>query len=95
MTWRVVYHEAVFADLRAIGEAEARTILNVITRRIQNGEPDKLGKPLAGRLAGYRRIRTGSARIVYRVNAEAIEVLIVAVGQRRDAEVYATAGERV
>ena len=47
MTWRVIYHEAVFADLRAIGQAEARTILNVITSRIQNGEPDKLGKPLA------------------------------------------------
>lgn len=95
MTWRVIYHEAVFADLRAIGQAEARTILNVITKRIQNGEPDKLGKPLAGRLAGYRRIRTGSTRIVYRVNAEAIEVLIVAIGQRRDAEVYAAAEGRV
>lgn len=95
MTWRVIYHNAVFADLRAVGQAEARVILNVITKRIQNGEPDKLGKALTGRLAGYRRIRTGSARIVYRVDANAIEVLIVAVGQRRDAEVYAAAEGRV
>lgn len=95
MTWRIIYHDAVDADLRAIGEAGARTILNVITKRIQNGEPDKSGKPLAGRLAGYRRIRTGSTRIVYRVNADAIEVLIVAVGQRRDSEVYAAAEQRV
>lgn len=55
----------------------------------------KNAKALTGRLAGYRRIRTGSTRIVYRVNAEAIEVLIVAVGQRRDAEVYADAEKRV
>lgn len=95
MTWHVVYHHAVFDDLRALGDAEARTILNVITKRIQNGEPDKLGKPLAGRLAGYRRIRTGSTRIVYRVNSETIEVLIVAIGQRRDAEVYTSAEDRV
>ncbi len=95
MTWRVIYHDAVTVDLRAIGQTEARAILNVITKRIQNGEPDKLGKALAGRLAGYRRIRTGSTRIVYRVNAGAIEVLIVAVGQRRDAEVYTAAEQRV
>ena len=94
MSWRVIYHEAVAADLQAIGQAEARVILNVITKRIQNGEPDKLGKTLTGRLAGYRRIRTGSTRIVYRVNAEAIEVLIVAIGQRRDSEVYAAAEKR-
>ncbi|MDO8959329.1 MAG: type II toxin-antitoxin system RelE/ParE family toxin [Rhodocyclaceae bacterium] len=95
MTWRVIYHDAVAVDLRAIGQAEARVVLNVITQRIQNGEPDKLGKALAGRLAGYRRIRTGSTRIVYRVNTGAVEILIVAVGQRRDAEAYAAAEQRV
>lgn len=95
MSWRVIYHEAVADDLVAIGQAEARVILNVITKRIKNGEPDKLGKALSGRLAGYRRIRTGSTRIVYRTNAETIEVLIVAIGQRRDAEVYAAAEKRV
>lgn len=95
MTWRVIYHDAVVADLRAIGQAEACIILAVITQRIQNGEPDKLGKALAGRLAGCRRIRTGSVRIVYRVNAKAIEVLIVAIGRRRDAEVYETSEKRI
>ena len=95
MTWRVIYHPAVAGDLVDIGHAEARVILDVIGKRIQNGEPDKLGKPLRGRLAGCRRVRTGSTRIVYRVNVQALEVLIVAVGQRRDAEVYAAAGKRV
>jgi mRNA interferase RelE/StbE len=95
MSWRIIYHEAVFADLHAIGPAKARTILDVIAQRIQNGEPDKSGKPLAGPLAGYRRIRSGNLRIVYRVNAGAVEVLIVAVGPRRNAEVYALAEGRV
>ena len=95
MSWSVIYHPDVAIDLRAIGQAEARIILGVVTKRIKFGEPDKLGKALTGRLAGYRRIRTGSTRIVYRVNAQAIEVLIVAIGQRRDAEVYADAEKRV
>ena len=95
MTWSVIYHEDVAADLRAIGQSEAQIILKVIEKRIKNGEPDKLGKALSGQLAGCRRIRTGSTRIVYRVNAEVIEVLIIAIGQRRDSVVYTAAENRV
>ena len=95
MTWRVIYHEDVAADLEAIGQSEARIILNVIDKRIKNGEPDKLGKALSGQLAGCRRIRTGSTRIVYRINADVIEVLIVAVGQRKDSAVYTAAENRI
>jgi mRNA interferase RelE/StbE len=94
MSWAVKLHPEVDTDLALLGPAEARNILKVIRDRIQNGEPDKIGKPLAGSLAGYRRIRTGSTRIVYRVNKKAIEVLVIAVGQRRDAEIYATAEGR-
>lgn len=95
MAWRVTLHPGVDADLVLLGPAEARNILKVIRDRIQNGEPDKSGKALSGSLAGFRRIRTGSTRIVYRVNKKAIEVLVIAVGQRRDAEVYATAEDRL
>lgn len=68
--------------------------MRVIDERIRLGEPDKIGKPLYGSLAGYRRLRTGSMRIVYRVNADKIEVLVVAVGMRRKLEVYAKAEKR-
>ncbi len=95
MIWRVTLHPEVDNDLVLLGPAESRKILKVIRDRIQNGEPDKSGKALSGSLAGFRRIRTGSTRIVYRVNKKAIEVLVIAVGQRRDAEVYATAEERL
>jgi len=95
MTWRVIYHPDVAQDLQVLGYAQARIALDVITQRIQHEQPDKLGKPLAGRLAGYRRIRTGSTRIVYRVHAQTVEVLIVAIGQRRDSEVYQAAEKRV
>ncbi len=95
MTWNVVYHADVAADLQAVGQSEARIILKVIEKRIVNGEPDKLEKALSGQLAGCRRIRTGSTRIVYRVNADVIEVLIVAVGQRKDSAVYTAAGTRI
>ncbi|WP_287123990.1 type II toxin-antitoxin system RelE/ParE family toxin [Chromohalobacter sp.] len=88
MTWRVTYHPDVQQDLTRLGSAAATRILDVIEARIRDGEPDKLGKPLRGTLAGCRRIRTGNTRIVYKVDGEAIQVLIVAVGARRDEEVY-------
>ncbi len=91
---RSPYHH-VKQDLESLGRVEVKSILKVITERIQNGEPDKLGKTLSGQLTGCRRIRTGNTRIVYRVNANIIEVLIIAVGMRRDDEIYQTAESRV
>lgn len=95
MTWRVIYHHEVADDLEALGRYEARTVLRAIEQRIRDGEPDKSGKPLSGELAGCRRIRSGDVRIVYRVDAGIVEVLIIAVGPRRNDEVYRTARKRV
>jgi mRNA interferase RelE/StbE len=66
----------------------------VVRERIAGGEPDKLGKPLRGVLAGCRRIRTGDVRIVYRINGTEI-VLVLCIGARRDDEVYEAAYKRV
>ncbi len=95
MTWRVIYHHEVAEDLEELGRYQARAVLKVIETRIRDGEPEKTGKPLSGELAGCRRVRTGDVRIVYCVHAEVIEVLIIAVGPRRNDEVYKTALKRV
>lgn len=95
MVWEVIFHPLVMDDLDQLGSSAACRILDVIEQRIAHGEPDKSGKPLAASLAGCRRIRTGETRIVYRVNGQAIQVLIVAVGARRDKEVYDAAQRRV
>ncbi|MGY4493637.1 type II toxin-antitoxin system RelE family toxin [Pseudomonas sp. TE3610] len=95
MAWAVIYHPEVTDDFDQLGAYAANRILDVIEQRIANGEPDKLGKALRGSLAGCRRIRTGDTRIVYRVDGQAIIVLIIAVGARRDSEVYDAAVERV
>ena len=95
MSWLVIYHHEVAADFDDLGRSQARAVLKTIETWIRDGEPEHTGKPLSGVLAGCRRIRTGDVRIVYRVHAEIIEVLIVAVGPRRNDEVYKTATKRV
>ncbi len=93
--WKVIYHPEVVYDLERLGYAEARRIVQVIDQRICHGEPDKIGKPLRAELKGCQRIRVGNIRIVYRVNKKEIEVLIVAVGVRREKEVYQAAQKRI
>lgn len=66
MLWTVRFHHDVESDLFRLGRAEARRILKVVHERITEGEPDKLGKPLRGVLASYRRIRTGDVHRVPR-----------------------------
>ena len=51
-------------------------------------EPLKVGKPLKGNLQDYRSIRSVGQRyrIIYQVKETEIEVLVVAVGIRRDGD---------
>lgn len=95
MTWEVVYHPKVQQDLARLGSSSANRVLDVIEERIRDGEPDKIGGPLRGLLAGCRRIRTGTTRIVYRIDGGSAQILIIAVGARRDEEVYKLAQGRV
>ena len=95
MIWTITYHPEVKKDFTKLGQREATAILKLIDERIALGEPDKLGKPLGGALRGYRRMRTGQTRVVYRVLAAKVEILVIAVGMRRDDEIYQTSGRRV
>jgi mRNA interferase RelE/StbE len=88
VAWAIFYHPEVKNDFRRLGRTEAKAIQKVIDERLARAEPDKIGKPLSGDLSGYRRLRTGQTRIVYRIDGKRIEVLVIAVGLRRDDEVY-------
>lgn len=92
--WTVRFHSLIDTRLQLFGTAEAEGVLKVIRECIAEGEPDKIGKAMRGPLAGYRRIRTGDVRIVYRINGTEI-ILGVYVGARRDDEVYDAAVRRV
>ena len=94
MKWSVRFHPEVEQDLRLLGRAEAKRVLKVIRERICEGEPDKIGKAFHGALAGFRRIRTGDLRIVYRIQGTRI-LLVLCAGARRDDEVYGLAIKRV
>lgn len=58
--------------------------------------PEEVGEPLRFELAGYRKLKIfDKYRIVYRVEKDQIMVFVLAVGIRRDDEVYQEAIKRL
>jgi mRNA interferase RelE/StbE len=45
-------------------------------------DPVRIGKPLRHALSGFRRLRLGGWRIIYRINGNVVE--IVKIGHRKD-----------
>ncbi|MBI3961934.1 MAG: type II toxin-antitoxin system RelE/ParE family toxin [Deinococcus sp.] len=95
MTWKIALTHPAEAMLKAILD---RRIQKKIRDRIDGLalEPEKQGKPLTGDLAGYRSLRTVGQRyrIIYGVYRNQVEVLVVAVGIRKEGskgDVYALA----
>lgn len=94
MVWDVKYLPEVHDDLASLDGASVKRVEKVINKKIINGSPDKLGKPLRKALADCCRYRVGDIRIVYKIFEKEVKVLVVAVGMRRDDEVYDTATAR-
>lgn len=46
--------------------------------------PQRVGKPLRGDLAGIHSARRGTYRVLYRINEHAREVLVLRIEHRRD-----------
>ena len=86
-TWRVEFDAAAAHELRRLGHQPQRLILTYLRTRIATAEdPRRFGRPLTGDLKGLWRYRVGDYRIVARIEAHRLVVLVVTVGHRR--EVY-------
>ncbi len=83
MTWKVSYARSA---ARAIGRLDPQVRIRVRAAVEKLAVDPTRGKPLQLTLQGLRSWRTGDWRIIYRARNEQLEILVVAVGHRR--EVY-------
>lgn len=47
-------------------------------------DPVKFGKPLKYGLKGYRRLRVGDYRVIYKIDEQRVIVIIVEIDHRKD-----------
>ncbi len=88
MTWKVELDPAAERELRKFDRQIGRRILNFLQDRIAKLEdPRSIGEALKGSSLGeFWKYRVGDYRIIAHIEDDALRILVVKIGNRR--EVY-------
>jgi mRNA interferase RelE/StbE len=77
LTFEIVYHEKVTAeDIPRLSSAWKTKIRTAIADKLA-AYPDLYGKPLRRSLKGYRKLRVGDYRVVFRIAEPRILILAI------------------
>ena len=78
MGYRILYHPKVEdEDIPALPSTVMQRVKKVIDERLVT-HPDMYGKPLRKWLSGYRKLRIGDWRIVYRIDDNEVKIIMIA-----------------
>lgn len=87
MVWIIEYTDTAKKQLKKLDKQTAKRILDYMDERIiESKNPRSAGKVLTGSLGGLWRYRVGDCRIICEIQDNALRVLVVKIGHRR--EVY-------
>jgi mRNA interferase RelE/StbE len=81
VTWTIHYVAPAAKEIRKLDPQVQRRVRAAAESLA--ADPTR-GKPLQLTFQGLRSLRTGDYRIIYRTIADRLEILVVAVGHRRD-----------
>lgn len=90
MAWTIKYTESSLRQLKKLDKPVAQRVLDYMDERIAVlSDPREAGKNLVGpRIGSYWRYRIGDVRVICDIQDNALLILVVEVGHRR--EVYRT-----
>ena len=75
--FKVVYHELVISDdLPKLSSEWKEKIRHAIEERLMT-HPDLYGKPLRRSLKGYRKLRVGDYRVIFRIEKNTVKIMII------------------
>ena len=81
--YRIIYKKSVVKeDIPSLPKNVKNTIKQAIAERLTSN-PIEFGKPLHYSVKGYRRLRVGHYRVVYKINDD-FTVTIAAIKHRKD-----------
>ncbi len=83
MAWQVEYTRAAEREIDRLDATVRARILKSIDRAVApGGDLTAASEPLVGEWTGHRRFRVGDWRIIFRIEAERITIVVVKVGHR-------------
>jgi mRNA interferase RelE/StbE len=84
LTWAVEWDDRARKELRKLDKQLQKDILKYLRERIAvDADPRRFGKPLSYDKHGLWRYRVQDARIICRIEEDALIVLVVRVGDRK------------
>lgn len=83
MSWRLVAAASAERSLGRLTEPVAAAIVEFMVGPLLDA-PTVVGKPLQRELAGYWSARRGSYRVIYRLDEDRNEIIVVRIDHRSD-----------
>jgi mRNA interferase RelE/StbE len=81
MDYQLIYHHEIPDDLAHLPVNIKDRIRNAIEKRLLI-DPISYGLPLRKSLQGYRKLRVGDYRIIYRIEGK--QIIVLKIGNRKD-----------
>jgi len=76
--YEILYHEKVVKeDIPRLGGNVKKLIQKAIETRLSE-VPELYGKPLRKSLAGYKKLRVGDYRVIFKIDGTSVRVFIIA-----------------
>jgi mRNA interferase RelE/StbE len=83
MAWKIEFAESAAKTLGKLDKPVAKRIIKFLKERIGD-DPKAVGEALQGNLAPMWRYRVGDYRIICDIVEEAITVIVVKIGHRKE-----------
>lgn len=94
--YRIKLHKKVLTEDSRSFDPKTREKIKAKCIELLSYHPDQVGEPLRFELKAYRKLKIfNDYRIIYRIEKAQVTVFILAVGIRRNAQVYTEAIKRL
>ena len=78
LSFTITYHEKVITDdIPKLSQTDQQRIRRAIEQKL-TAQPEVFGVPLRKSLRGYRKLRVGDYRVIFRIEKMVIKILVIA-----------------
>lgn len=77
MTFGILYHEAVMTeDIPRLSNSVRDRVKKAIEQKLTT-HPEVFGKPLRLSMKGYRKLRVGNYRVIFRIEKQTVKIFVI------------------